>query len=214
MAAQKKNSHGITKEMCQMITPEFRVSFPHLYKAQAPKPTDKPKYSVTMLFPKDKKIVGETVEGEKVSLLQIIKNAKIKEFGAEENWPDDLESPVIDGDQAKFTDKKSKHYKEGYAGHWVIKATSNEESKPGLVDEEMIPISNQADFYPGCYARAYVFARVWEYMGKQGVQFIVDHVQKLRDGKSFGGKKPIDQVFKPHVSEDETDADESEEMNF
>lgn len=192
-----------------MITPKFRVSYPHVFKAQAVKPTDKPKYSITMLFPKDKELMGTTVDGKPVSLKDVIRNAKIAEFGSKENWPEGLESPVINGDDPKYADK------EGYKGHWVIKASTNEDQKPGVVDEEMVPITDQAKFYPGCYARAFVYAYVWEYMGKQGVGFILDHVQKLGDGKSFGGKKPVEQVFSPvGAGDDDGDFDGEEEMDF
>lgn len=216
MAAQKKkkSTNGITKDQCRMITPEFRVSFPHLFKAQAMGGAT-PKFSITMLFPKTKDITGSTVDGEEVSLKTIIRNAKIAEFGAKENWPDEIASPVVDGDLPKNDDK------DGYKGNWVIKATSNQETKPGLVDEDMNPITDQALFYPGCYARAYIFARVWEFpenSGKYGVQLIVDHVQKLRDGKAFGGKKPVEQVFKPvgtgRKNVEEESEEEIDEENF
>lgn len=196
------------KDLCRMITPEFRVSYPHVFKPQSPKATDKKKYSITMLFKKDTELMGSSPDGKPRSLKRIIKNAKLAEFGAEENWPDGLASPIIDGDSPQYRDKP------GYKGHWVLKATSSEDQRPGVVDQEMTPITEPAQLYPGCYARAYVYARVWEYMGKKGVQLILDHVQKLRDGKAFGGKKPVEQVFSPvPMGGQEDDADEAEE-NF
>jgi hypothetical protein len=207
MAVTKK-ANKVDKDLSRMITPEFRVSYPHVFKAQAVKPTDKPKFSITMLFPKDKKIVGTTVDGTARSIIEVMKNAKIAEFGAKENWPVDddgnstLENPVTDGDDPKHKDK------EGYKGHWVIKASTSEEQRPTVVGEDMTPMTDPTDFYPGCYARAYIYAYVWEYMGKQGVGFILDHVQKLRDGKSFGGKKPVEQVFSPVQASAETDEEE------
>lgn len=206
MAAAK--GPKVDKDLSRMITPKFRVSYPHVFKAQAPKPTDKPKFSITMLFPKDKALTGQTVDGKPRTLSEVIKNAKIAEFGPNKtDWPENLESPVVDGDDPKHKDK------EGYKGHWVIKATTNEDQRPSVVDEEMIPITDQAKFYPGCYARAYVYARVWEYMNKQGVQFILDHVQKLGDGPSFGGKKPVDQVFSP-MGTGAPDEDSGDDMDF
>lgn len=192
----------INRELCRVLTPEFRVSYPHVFKPQSPKPNDKLKYSVTMLFPKDSDLSG---------VKEVIKQAKIASFGSKENWPEGLQSPVTDGDDPKHADK------EGYKGHWVIKASSNEEQKPGVVDENVEPILDQAAFYPGCYARAYVLATTWEYMGKVGVMFILDHVQKLRDGKAFGGKKPADQVFTPvntGKSKDFISEDEADDSNF
>lgn len=192
----------VNKELARVLTPEFRVSYPHVFKAQAIKPTDKPKYSITMLFSKDSDL-GPIKEA--------LKQAKIAKFGPDKSqWPEELESPVVDGDAPKHADK------EGYKGHWAIKASTNEDQRPGVVDENVVPITDQSKFYPGCYARAYIYAYVWEYMGKQGVGFILDHVQKLRDGKSFGGKKPADQVFTPVGTGDESfeETDEADDMDF
>lgn len=205
------------KEKCRMITPKFRVSYPHLFKAQSPKPGDKPKYSVTMLLPKNANLTGSTlatddVPAREISIKEVIRNAKIAEFGPDKaNWPE-LDSPVVDGDDPDHIGK------DGYKGHWIIKATSNEDAKPGLVDAEGLPITQTSDFYPGCYARAYVYAYVWFYPNrekpmKKGVGFIVDHVQKLADGKAFGGKKPVEQVFGP-VGTGSADDDDDSEENF
>lgn len=195
------------KELCRIITPEFRVSYPHLFKAQAPRPTDTPKFSITMLFPKNKEMIGLSPSGKPRSILKVIKNAKRLEFGENEaKWPK-LRSPISDGDKEKFVDK------EGYAGHWVIKATTGQDQKPGVVDADMTPITEASLIYPGCFARAYIFARPWEYMGKRGIQFILDHVQKMRDGKSFSGKQPVETVFSPVEAVDE-DTDAEDEENF
>lgn len=204
MAVQKKKISNAQKDLCRMITPQFRVSYPALHKVSKLSG----KYEVTMLYPKTQEIAGTTVDGKPVTLKEIIRNAKVAEFGSKENWPEGLVSPVIDGDLPKYASK------EGYKGNWVVKVTSNEGSKPGLVDQDMNPIVESAEFYPGCYARAFIFARVWEYMGKQGVQLIVDHVQKISDGKSFGGKKPVEQVFNPIGAAEETDSDDTDEMEF
>lgn len=221
MAVTKK-APKTDKDLCRIITPEFRVSYPHLFKPNQVKPTDKPKYSITMLYRKDMKLVGlaPTAPGAapvERSLQEVIKNAKIAHFGPKENWPEDLESPVTDGDDPKFKDK------DGYKGHWVIKATTSEDQKPSVVgpdaDEygKLRAITDPAELYPGCYARAYIYAYVWEYMNKQGVGFILDHVQKTRDGKSFGGKKSVEQVFSPIEAPDDSNdvpADEDDEMDF
>lgn len=213
----KKEKSKIDKDLCRIITPEFRVSYPHVFKPQAPKPKDTPKFSITMLFPKDKELIGQSPDGKPRTFKQVLRNAKIGEFGPKENWPKGLRSPVNDGDDEEYADKM------GYAGCWVIKATSSEEQRPTVVgpdaDEygKLIELTKPAELYPGCYARAYIFARVWEYMGKQGVQFILDHVQKLRDGKPFGGKRPVEQVFSPVESvddEDDSSDDDDDDKDF
>jgi Protein of unknown function (DUF2815) len=204
--ASKKLSQE-EKENCRMITPEFRASYPHVFKAQAPKPTDKKKFSITMLYPKESSLMGSSLDGKPRGLKEVIKNAKIAKFGPnKKDWPE-LESPVVDGDDPKYADK------EGYKGCWVIKATTNEEQAPGVVGPDAIPLTDPSSIYPGCYCRAYVYAYVWEYMGKQGVGFILDHVQKLRDGKSFGGKKPVEQVFAP-VDTSEAESEDDDDNDF
>lgn len=180
------------REKCRILTPEFRVSYPHIFKAQAmPGTNNPPKYSITMLFPKDTDLT---------SLKAAMTNAKVARFGADSSkWPK-VKSAVSDGDGEAGRSKKTNDPLEGYAGHWVVKASTNEDQKPGLVDESVKAIIEPAKFYAGCYARAYIFAYVWEFpkgSGKFGMGFILDHVQKLRDGKSFAGKKPAEQVFDP-----------------
>lgn len=200
--AQKK-----MKEKCKIITPMFRVSYPHVFKAQSPKEGDKKKFSITMMFPKDKPMVGSYIGGEEISIAKVMTMAKRIEFGDDKaDWPKNLESPIVDGDDPDHAEK------EGYKGHWIIKATTSEEQRPGVVDAEGTPMTNPADLYPGCYARAYVYCYVWTYMKKQGVGFILDHVQKMKDGKAFGGKKPIEQVFSPVGALDDGD-DESEDLD-
>lgn len=216
--ATPKKAAKTDKDLCRIITPEFRVSYPHLFKPNQVKPADKPKYSITMLYPKDSDLTGQAPPvsngdgtfkpGPARSLKEVIKNAKIAEFGPKENWPEGLESPVIDGDNPKFAEK------EGYKGHWVIKAATSEDQRPTVVGPDMKPITDPAGIYPGCYARAYVYAYVWEYMGKQGVGFILDHVQKMKDGKSFASKKSVDHVFNP-IGAASPDADgDDDDMDF
>lgn len=171
------------KEKCRVLTPEFRVSYPHVFKPQGMKGQTKKSYSVVMLFPKDADIAG---------IKNAMKMAKIQAFGEDpKKWPKELKSPVTDGDNPKHADK------EGYAGHWAIKASSNEDQKPGVVDQNVEPIIDANQFYPGCFARASLLAYVWDNEFGKGVGFILDHVQKMREGKSFGGKPQASEVFSP-----------------
>lgn len=202
MAAAKKSKSD--KEACRVLTPEFRVSYPHVFKAQGMqgKKEAVKKYSVTMLFPKSTDLAV---------IKNAMKQAKIQAFGEnKEKWPV-LESPVTDGDGPTGIDKKTGERKDGYEGCWVIKASSSEDQKPSVVDQNVEPIINQNDFYPGCYARASVLAYIWDNEFGKGVGFILDHVQKMRDGKSFGGKPPVEQVFSPVGTGETEDFDSAKE---
>lgn len=191
------------KELCRLTTPEFRVSYPHVFKPSVMKGTNNaPKYSVTMLFPKTASVKP---------LQEAIKQAKIAKFGPNKaEWPE-VRSPVDDGDAPKHVKK------EGYKGHWAIKASTGADQKPGVFDEQVQEIIDPAKFYPGCYARAYVYAYVWEFpkdSGIFGVSFILDHVQKLRDGKSFTSKKAGTEIFQPIASSESGDFSEDEDVDF
>lgn len=194
------------KDACRLLTPQFRVSFPHVFKPSVMKGTNNPpKYSVTMLFPKDSNIKP---------LQEVIKQAKIAKFGPNKNdWPEGIASPVDDGDDPKHAKK------EGYAGHWVLKASTGADQRPGVFDEKVQEIVDPSRFYPGCYAKAYVYAYVWEFpkgSGRFGVSFILDHVQKVADGKSFSSKKAGTEIFAPVAggNNDSDEVDDDEDVDF
>jgi hypothetical protein len=208
--AKKKKA----KYPVRMTTGMFRAAFVNIWK---PRPsmqgnTGDPKYSITMLFDKSKRMTGtlpkdESGEFKKIDLDVLIRNAIINEFGDDEdNWPERIQWPKKDGDAHEFVKY------EGYKGHWAFTATAYEDSKPGVIDRDFEEIVDQDDFYPGCYARATVYAKYWTFGGKHGVKLLLDHVQKLKDGKRFGGKTPIANAFGPLADIDE--ADETEEMDF
>lgn len=175
--AKKKKKDGIS-----LLTPTFRVSYPHVFKPQAMKGGD-PKYSIVMLFDKTHDIS---------ELQEAIKQVKVDRWGADKDeWPEFKHPVVVNGDKPKHADK------EGYKGHWAIKASTGEDRKPGVVDEDVQPIVDPSKFYAGCYARAQVYVTTYDNEFGAGVRIVLDHVQKVDDGKSFGGKKPADQVFTP-----------------
>jgi hypothetical protein len=181
-----KQFNKMTKEdltKCRIVTPVFRVAFPHLFQPYAMDEGSKKKFSVTMLFPK---------KSDLTDIKKALRNVKLITWGEKDEWPEDLESPVVDGDLPKHKDKQ------GYKGCYAIKATSNENQKPGVFDyPNCDPILDPADLYPGCYARASVLGYPWAFGSKQGVGFILDHVQKIKDGEPFTSKPSAESVFAP-----------------
>jgi hypothetical protein len=197
------------KDRCRIIVPEFRVAFPALFKPSA-MPGAKPKYAVTMLYSKDYDIIGVCPKTKKPrTLKQVIRNAKTVAFGEnKKKWPKGLVSPVNDGD----VPNKKGEIPEGFAGHWAIKATSSEDRPPKVLGPDKEPLEKASDIPPGCYARAILFCRVWEFGGTQGVQFILDGIQKSdRKFKSFGGRKNAEDVFEPWTVEEDSDDTEDDE---
>ena len=118
-----------------LMTPEFRVSFPAVFKPKRQKgdATSEPKYGLTMLFPK----------GADLSKLKAAAQEAVKEKWGDKP-PKNLRSP--------FRDQGEKEY-EGYEEGAVFVSASSKQ-KPGLVDRQRQDIIDETEFYPGCYARA------------------------------------------------------------
>jgi len=165
-----------------LITPEFRVSFAHVFRPQpALDPAGKPKYGLTMLFP-----VGAD--------LSKLKQAAA--WAATEKWGDKLKDlNFAKRLRSPFRDQGEKEY-EGYVkGAIFINATAQQ--KPGLVDAQVQPIIEESQFYSGCYAIANVNFFAYEQKGNVGIGCGLNNVQKRRDGEPLGGRMNPEQVFVP-----------------
>ena len=170
----------------RLVTGEFRVSFPAVFKPQAFEGQE-PKYEVTMLFPKDADI----------SALEAAAEAAVAD-----KWPDEKKRPK--NLRMPFTDGDTKDY-DGYEGTTAIKAKTK--TKPGLVDRAKKPITDESEFYGGCYARASVVAYAYDTAGNKGVAFALNNIQKLRDGEPFGSRSNADSDFDDLPLDDDDDMD-------
>ncbi len=185
------------------VTPEFRVSFPAVFKPKAFQDQEA-KYSVVMLFDKKVDLSKPASKGGKISLKQAAFNAATEKWGPKEKWPKGLRLPFRDGDE--------KEDLQGYANCTFISAASK--TQPGLVDQVLRPILSEQDFYAGCYARAEVIAYAYDVAGNKGVSFSLQNIQKMRDGDKFSGRKDASEVFDAieDTSDDESNYESSEDM--
>lgn len=176
----------------KFLTSEFRVSHPHVFKPSAIiKGSDDLRYSIEMLF--DKKTTDLS------SLQKPIRAACIAKWGPDKNdWPEGLKKPIRDGDIPKLNKKtKKKEVKPEHKGCYVVRASTKAEyGQPHVVGRDpKVPLENESEFYPGCYARAHLKAFAYEFADKVGISFALNGVQFIRDGEALGGKLPADQVF-------------------
>lgn len=167
-----------------IITPEFRVSFPSLFRPAKPMNAgDPPRYEINMLFAKD---------ADLSALKAAAKQALQERWGSDpKKWPKNLRSPFKDQGDADY-----EGYEEG-----AVYIIARSMQRPGLVDSQVQDIINESDFYPGCYARASVRALAYPKAGvtgmTPGVAFGLQNVQKLRDGESLGGRSRPEEDFQP-----------------
>ena len=167
-----------------LMTPEFRVSFPAVFKPKRQKgdATSEPKYGLTMLFPK----------GADLSKLKAAAQEAVKEKWGDKP-PKNLRSP--------FRDQGEKEY-EGYEEGAVFVSASSKQ-KPGLVDRQRQDIIDETEFYPGCYARATLRAFAYDNNGNKGVAFCLNNIQKLRDGNPLDGRTRAKDDFADDLPPDE-----------
>lgn len=182
---------SIEKKKC--VTPEFRVSYPNVFKPKAFN-NGEPKYSLVMLFDKKTPL--------KENLRRAAHAAAVEKFGPKEQWPKKFKMPFRDGDEEKPGT-------EGYEN--VIFVAASSKNPVGIVNQRREDILDQSAFYAGCYARAEVIAYAYDQQGNRGVGFALLNVQKLRDGKPFAGRKPAAAVFDEvkDTSDDEDSYDDS-----
>lgn len=172
----------------KVMTPEFRVSFPNVFRPRAVTEGQEPKFSISALFPP-----GADLSELKTAAAAVAK----EEWGSKP--PANLRSP--------FKDQGEKDM-EGYEPGAVY-ITASSKRRPGLVDEDVQPILDESEFYAGCYARMTVVAFTYSGKGmRPGVAFGIQNIQKLRDGEPLGGaSRPEDDFGAPTGATKETGAD-------
>ena len=213
------------KERYDIVTPEFRVSFPALFKARKVNesdPDEKAKFSLQMLF-QVKETEKSKKAGRAVVSLKGVKDAVAKilleHLGPEwaqkvkERKGDDsprYKLPFRDGNAAEKRDM------DGY-GEGIEFFTASSKNMPGLVgpkagpDGKPMPLENpEREFYGGCVGRALINPYWFTFKNKQGVVMSegiaigLQHVQKIRDDEPFSGRTKAKDAFSA-IDEPETD---------
>lgn len=116
---------------------------------------------------------------------------------AKEEWGDKavqmikdgiIKSPFLDGDGKQGKSKKTGEAHNGFPGHTFIRCTSGKDYRPKLVNQKVLPITDKAELYSGCFVYAVVNAFTWENKENgKGITFGMSMLQKAKDGESLGG---------------------------
>lgn len=187
----KKRSSKKQSDVKKVTTPKFRVSFANVFHAREVEYEDgtkgDAKYSLVMIFDEDadlrkmERLVEQTIKENAAMFNNKLKSVRRPFRDAEEK--DDLEG-----------------FEEG-----KIFASASSQYRPGIVDKDLTMITDQEDFYSGCYARATVTCYPYNKKGNKGVAFGLQNLQKLADGEQLSGRTSADEDF------DEVDDDDMEE---
>lgn len=180
--------------MTKVTIGKARASYAHVFHPTSISPTDTNlKYSVTLIIPK-----SETGLIEKIRAA--MKNAYTN--GMQSKWggkaPKKPYDPLKDGDAEKPDD-------EAYADSYYINASCK--TKPGvnkvkgyatidgkrkLQTEE---ITDESEFYSGCYVYATVNFFAFDAGANKGVACGLNNILKVEDGEPLGGRSSAESDF-------------------
>lgn len=154
----------------RIISPKARASYPTLFVPRAFNETTEPKFSITLMVPKN--AVGQAF----VDQIERAQADAVKAIWGNKP-PKNLEVwGVTDGDEDKDA---------SMAGFWLVKASNK--IRPAVVDLDRQQILDESEVYGGCYVRASICAKSYGTSSKGGVTLELVAVQKLEDGEPFGG---------------------------
>jgi hypothetical protein len=171
-----------TNEMVstKVVTGLARFSYVHVWEPSAVQEGQDKKYSVSLIIPKSDK---KTIAKIKAAIEAAAEQAKAK-FGGK--VPANLKTPLRDGDEERPDD-------EAYENAYFINASSK--TKCGIVDKNANPIMNQDEVYSGCYGYASVNFYGFNTSGNKGVAAGLNHIMKVKDGESLGGRSTAESDF-------------------
>lgn len=209
--------------MASLLTCEGVASYPHVFKAtlsKNPKPTDKPAWSLAILFTK----AGQDSKEIRALLAEAIRVAR-ERFGPEvsdkiqwvENGKQAGASFLACGDDAiglPFRrDMKKRGYPDDIAVYFNARKTNDPEKDiraPEVIGRNAKPITDTREIYPGVRLRISVNPFAYDTDGNKGVSFGLNNVQKLGDGPRIDDRKDAKDEF--GALEDEPAADMAGEL--
>lgn len=166
----------MTATQSKVITGEVRFSYVHVFTPDSIEGQE-PKYSAALLIPKTDKATMTSIG----TILRALKTQALAQYGG--RLPQKFaENPVHDGDVEKSDSPE-------YQGMWYINAKAR--NKPGCVKQTpsgLVDITDEDEFYSGCYGRASISFYLYDKAGQRGIGVGLNNVLKTRDGDYLGGR--------------------------
>lgn len=158
-----------------------RFSYVHVWEASSIGDDGEKKFSVSCIIPKSDK---KTIEAIKVAIKAAYEAGITAKFNGKKpaNW----KNPLRDGDTDRMDD-------EAYQNAFFVNASFK--TRPGVVDKARQPITDQDEFYSGCYGWVSVNFYPFNVKGNVGVAAGLNNVMKGKDGESLGGRSSADADF-------------------
>lgn len=193
----------------KILTPIFRMSYPHLFETHYNELAKRDQYDIVMLFDKKDKTLLKPMYDLMAQVAKFRFGANIK----------GLINPIKDGDTSvNGSGALIKEKNPTYEGMMVLNCWTK--NKPGVASTQrdskgkLILIQDSDEIYGGCYGRAEINCYAYEKGQNRGIAFGLIHVQKVKDGDPFGNRSKPEDAF-ASVSDNESMAEDvvaSEDM--
>ena len=191
----------INKDDVTVITgPRTRLSYAHLFEPHSFGKNDSPKYSSTLIIPKDDSITLDRIHTAVRAAYEAGKNKLRRSDGSIPSMKE-ITLPLHDGDEDRPNDP-------AYESAYYVNAKSID--PPALFDQTGNKITNPSDLYSGCYARCKIQFYAYNY-GDPGIAVGLLGLRKVRDGKALGGSTCTADDFAGEEDEEE-DVDDEEDF--
>lgn len=178
----------------KVVTGLVRFSYLHIWEPVAIEEGQDKKYSVSLIIPKNDK---DTLKKIKAAIEAAKESGKTNKFQGK--VPANLKIPLRDGDAERPDD-------DAYANSYFINCSAK--TKPGVVDKDLNPIMNQDEVYSGCFGRASVTFYPFNTSGNKGIAAGLNHIMKIKDGESLGGRSSAEADFADIDNSDFSDEDD------
>lgn len=170
----------------KVLIGEVRFSYAHVFTPDSIDGAE-PKYSVSIIIPKSNEALVTKI---KAAIATAANTAKSSLWGGKTaGW----KNPLRDGDEERPDDP-------AYEGAYFINASSKRQPgivKPGVVNGKnaAVAITDENEFYSGCYGYASVNFYGYAKNGNKGVAAGLNNVLKTKDGEFLGGRASADTDF-------------------
>lgn len=183
-----KEIKAILKGTTKVVTGKVRLSYANIFEPKSINGSE-PKYSVSLIIPKDDK---QQIEVIKQAIKNAIEEGKSKLADKNGNIPKNIKLPLRDGDEDRPED-------EAYANSYFLNANSIR--APQVVGTEIDKTTGKAiqlgedDVYSGCYARVSLNFYAFNTNGNKGIACGLGNIQKIDDGERLGGSASAEEDF-------------------
>jgi hypothetical protein len=173
----------------EVITPEFRGSFVHLFQVEKKPDGSDGMYSINALFPKK----SADWKADLPWLFENLKAALLIKWPGFQGMPPSFANklvgkpwPVSDGDAPNSMG----NVQESHKGHWVVRmASKNFNASKNLLNGQTGEegLMTEANCYSGCYFKASVNSYVFVRTDGCGVNVGLNNIMFTREGEPLGG---------------------------